>query len=178
MLIPDKWLLLIGTMAYVAALVLTLVRLSNRQAPSHGLNLGLILCGWLMQSAGLWILGVEAGSCPIRNPFEVLQFVSWSIVILYLFTGQVFRLSLFGTGSASLAAIIGFTAFLIVYIGCICLTQSSRHTHFRLYRTYHLPSLSFIIRNFKMDTPSSITFCTGRTNNTAIHILRLIFNRT
>ena len=27
-----------------------------------------------------------------------------------------------------------------------------------------------------MDTPSSITFCTGRTNNTAIHILRLIFD--
>ena len=39
--------------------------------------------------------------------------VSWSIVILYLFTGQVFRLSLFGTGSAALAAIIGFLAFLI-----------------------------------------------------------------
>jgi ABC-type uncharacterized transport system permease subunit len=113
MLIPDKWLLLIGTMAYVAALILTMVRLSNRRAPLHGVNLVLIMCGWLMQSLGLWILGVDAGSCPIRNPFEVLQFVSWSIVILYLFTGQVFRLSLFGTGSAALAAIIGFTAFLI-----------------------------------------------------------------
>jgi ABC-type uncharacterized transport system permease subunit len=72
-----------------------------------------------MQSAGLWILGIEAGSCPIRNPFEVLQFVSWSIVVLYLFTGQVFRLSLFGTGSASLAAIIGFLAFLIPGAGQI-----------------------------------------------------------
>ncbi|MEX0330952.1 MAG: inner membrane protein YpjD [Puniceicoccaceae bacterium] len=113
MLIPDKWLLLIGTMAYVAALILTLVRLSDRRAPMHGFNLVLILCGWLMQTTGLWILGVEAGSCPIRNPFEVLQFISWSIIIIYLFTGQVFRLSLFGTGSASLAAIVGFLAFLI-----------------------------------------------------------------
>jgi ABC-type uncharacterized transport system permease subunit len=111
--VPDQWLLLIGTMAYVAALVLTLVRLSHRREPMHGTNLILILAGWLMQTTGLWIAGMDAQSCPIRNPFEVLQFVSWSVVVLYLFTGQVFRLSLFGTGSASMAAIIGFIAFLL-----------------------------------------------------------------
>ncbi len=113
MLIPDKWLLLIGTMAYVAALILTLIRLSNKRPPLHVVNLVIILVGWVVQSAGLYMLGVHAGSCPIRNPFEVLQFVSWSIVILYIFTGQVFRLSLFGTGSAALAAIISFSAYLI-----------------------------------------------------------------
>ncbi|MEX0321273.1 MAG: inner membrane protein YpjD [Puniceicoccaceae bacterium] len=110
---PENWLLLAGTMAYVAALLLTLFRLGNSREPLHGSNLILILIGWFSQSAGLWILGMEAGSCPIRNTFQVLQFISWSIVILYLFTGQVFRLSLFGTGSASLAAIIGFSAFVI-----------------------------------------------------------------
>lgn len=110
---PAEWLLLIGTFGYVGALGLTLYRLTRRSEPLHGANLVLILVGWLIQSAGLWSLGIEAGSCPVRNPFEVLQFVSWSIVIIYLFTGQVFRLSLFGTGSASLAAIIGFIAFLI-----------------------------------------------------------------
>jgi len=56
---------------------------------------------------------MEAGSCPVRNPFQVLHFVSWSIVLLYLFTGQVFRLSLFGSSSAALAALIGLAAFLI-----------------------------------------------------------------
>lgn len=110
---PEQWLLLIGTLGYVGALVLTLVRLLNRREPLHGINLLLILAGWLVQSSGMWMLGLEAGSCPIRNPFEVLQFVSWSIVILYLFTGQVFRLSLFGTGSGALAAVIAFSAYLI-----------------------------------------------------------------
>ena len=113
MTVPDQWLLLIGTMAYVAALVLTLVRVSHRREPMHGTNLILILAGWLMQTTGMWLAGMEAQSCPIRNPFEVLQFVSWSIVVLYLFTGQVFRLSMFGTGSASLAAVIGILAFLL-----------------------------------------------------------------
>lgn len=109
----EHWLLLIGTLAYVGALILTLVRVLNRREPLHGTNLLLILAGWLVQTSGMWILGLDAGSCPIRNPYEVLQFISWSIIVVYLFTGQVFRLSLFGTGSASLAAIIGFIAFLL-----------------------------------------------------------------
>ena len=113
MTLPDQWLLLGGTMAYVAALVLTIVRLTHRREPMHGVNLIIILCGWLLQTTGLWILGMEASSCPIRNPFEVLQYISWSIVLVYLFTGQVFRLSLFGTGSASLAALIGLAAFIL-----------------------------------------------------------------
>ena len=46
MLIPDKWLLLIGTMAYVAALILTITRLYNRRPPLHGVNLVIILFGW------------------------------------------------------------------------------------------------------------------------------------
>lgn len=110
---PAEWFLFLGTGGYLAALGLSLFRLWWRREPLHGTNFVLILAGWLVQSTGLWMLGMEAESCPIRNPFEVLQFVSWSIVIIYLFTGQVFRLSLFGTGSASLAALIGLVAFLI-----------------------------------------------------------------
>ncbi len=110
---PEKWIVLLGTLLYLAALGLTLGRLVRRREPLHGANFLLILGGWLLQTVGLWMAGMEAGSCPVRNPFQVLHFVSWSIVLLYLFTGQVFRLSLFGSGSASLAALLGLAAFLI-----------------------------------------------------------------
>ena len=113
MLSLDKWLLLTGTLAYMAALITTLIRLARRREPLHGTNLILILGGWLIQTAGLWMIGMTARQCPIRNPFEVFQFVSWSIIILWLFTGQVFRLSLFGAGCATLAAIISFLSFLM-----------------------------------------------------------------
>ena len=107
------WLLVSGSLAYLGALGLTATMVARRQGPRHGFNLILILAGWLLQSSGLWLLGMEAGSCPIRNLFEILQFVSWSIIVLYLFTGQVFRLSLFGTGSATLAALIGLIALFV-----------------------------------------------------------------
>lgn len=109
----EYWLLLGGSVAYLSALALTLALLARRKGPRHGLNLIIILSGWILQSSGLWILGMDAASCPIRNIFEILQFVSWSIIVVYLFTGQVFRLSLFGTGSATLAALIGLWAMLL-----------------------------------------------------------------
>lgn len=109
----ENWLLIGGSLAYLSALGITLSQLARRKGPRHGLNLFIILFGWVLQSSGLWLLGMDAGSCPIRNFFEILQFVSWSIVVVYLFTGQVFRLSLFGTGSATLAALIGLVAIFI-----------------------------------------------------------------
>lgn len=107
------WLLGSGSLAYLCALALTATLVARRKGPRHGLNLLIILAGWILQSSGLWLLGMDAGSCPIRNLFEILQFVSWSIIVLYLFTGQVFRLSLFGTGSATLAALIGLVALFV-----------------------------------------------------------------
>lgn len=107
------WLLVSGSLAYLGALGLTATLVARHKGPRHGLNLLIILAGWILQSSGLWLLGMDAGSCPIRNLFEILQFVSWSIIVLYLFTGQVFRLSLFGTGSATLAALIGLVALFV-----------------------------------------------------------------
>jgi HemX protein len=113
MAIVEQGLLFAGSIAYLSALGLTAARLARRKGPRHGVNLGIILLGWILQSSGLWMLGMQAGSCPIRNFFEILQFVSWSIIVVYLFTGQVFRLSLFGTGSATLAALIGLVALFV-----------------------------------------------------------------
>lgn len=109
----DQLLLLLATIAYVGALWRSSVRLLKQKPPNHSLTFALILTGWLLQSAGLYMRGMEAGSCPIRNMFEILQFVSWSMLLVYLLTGQIFRLSIFGTASASLAALLSAGAFLI-----------------------------------------------------------------
>lgn len=109
----DSHLLLLAAIAYVGAMSLTLWRVLRGHEPARQINYLLILGGWLVQSAGLWMRGMNAGSCPIRNPFEVLSFVSWSVVLVYLATGKVFRLSLFGTGCASLAALLSLAAFLL-----------------------------------------------------------------
>lgn len=111
--ISDNHLLLLAATAYGGAMSLTFWRVSRGHEPARQINYLLILGGWLVQSVGLWMRGLDAGGCPIRNPFEVLSFVSWSVVLVYLATGKVFRLTFFGTGCASLAALLSLTAFLL-----------------------------------------------------------------
>jgi ABC-type uncharacterized transport system permease subunit len=108
-----KLLIAAATLAYGVVLLMTVLRLVDRREPQHRLNLTLILFGWLLQSIGLYFRGLDAGACPVRNAFEILQFVSWSAILLYIFTGQVFRLSLFGTACATLASLLSISAFVV-----------------------------------------------------------------
>lgn len=108
-----KIVLLLGTTIYFLVFIFGVIRLFSTHRPGTQFNFFAILIGALAQTLGLWLRGWEAGQCPIQNPFEVLQFVSWSMILLYLFTGPVFRLSLFGTATATLAAIISAISFAI-----------------------------------------------------------------
>lgn len=72
----------------------------------------IILAAFLFQSVGLHLRGLHVESCPIGNPFEVLQFISWSTVLIYLITGTVFRLSLLGGFSSLMAGLVSLLSFL------------------------------------------------------------------
>lgn len=109
----DTTAFILAAAIYGCVLALTLHRLLRRRSPYSVLNFSLILTGALIQTVGLWIRGVHAGSCPVSNPFEILQFISWSTILLFLFTGPVFRMSCFGTTAASLAALLSLTALAI-----------------------------------------------------------------
>lgn len=114
MILPvDKLLFILATTIYVLVFTWTVRRLLKGQAPNSQWNFILLLTGCTAQSSALWLRGLQIGGCPISNTFEVLQFISWSTVLLYLLTGPAFRMSLFGTASAALATILSFAAFLL-----------------------------------------------------------------
>ena len=51
--------------------------------------------------------------CPLTNLFEVLIFLSWSIVLLYFVVGTAYRLSLLGVFTSPLAFIIQAFALIV-----------------------------------------------------------------
>lgn len=83
-------------------------RRHNRPLLMVGLALGLILQTW-----GLYLRGLEVGGCPLGNPFELVQFVCWSAVVLYFVVGPAFRMSLLGFFSSGLAAVSSIVAMLV-----------------------------------------------------------------
>ena len=87
-----------------------LVARKHRVARANIIVMGL---GFIFQTTFLYFRGEQVGRCPITNLAEVLIFVSWSIVLLYLVVGPAFRLSLLGVFTAPLVFIFHAIALLL-----------------------------------------------------------------
>ncbi len=75
-------------------------------------NLVAILFGFLFQTAFLYLRGQALRRCPLTNLFEVLVFLSWSMVLFYLLIGPAYRLSLLGFFTSPLVFLIQIIALL------------------------------------------------------------------
>jgi ABC-type uncharacterized transport system permease subunit len=69
-----------------------------------------ICVGFLFTTAFLFDRGHQIGRCPITNRFEVLVFMTWSMVLIYLVIGASYRLSLMGAFTAPVASALLFFA--------------------------------------------------------------------
>ncbi|MDF1825088.1 MAG: cytochrome c biogenesis protein CcsA [Verrucomicrobiales bacterium] len=98
----DDLYLIISTLIFFAGFVLAVVSLRGGRQGSARLNIGLAIAGLIFQSLFLKERGEMHGRCPITNGAEVLVFISWSVVIIYLALGRAFRLSLLGVFSMPL----------------------------------------------------------------------------
>src|SRR6266403_5869930 len=63
-----------------------------------------ISAGFLFTTIFLFDRGHAIGRCPITNRFEVLVFMTWSMVLIYLVIGSTYRLSLMGAFTAPVAS--------------------------------------------------------------------------
>jgi HemX protein len=69
-----------------------------------------ICAGFLFTTIFLFDRGHAIGRCPITNRFEVLVFMTWSMVLIYLVIGSSYRLSLMGAFTAPVASALLFIA--------------------------------------------------------------------
>lgn len=108
----DRLLLLAATACFLAGVVRTLLALREGIFRPGPFNFIASACGFLLQSAFLWLRGQAIGRCPITNLFEVFIFLAWSIVLIYMLVGPAYRLSLMGAFTAPLVSAIQIFALL------------------------------------------------------------------
>ncbi|MBL9159419.1 MAG: cytochrome c biogenesis protein CcsA [Verrucomicrobiales bacterium] len=113
----DDLYLILATLAFLGGFVLAAVSWRRESDRPHGLNIPIAITGLVFQSLFLQVRGEMHGRCPITNGAEVLVFVSWSIVILYLALGRAFRLSLLGVFSMPIVFLFQLFAILYLAIG-------------------------------------------------------------
>ncbi|PWU07164.1 MAG: hypothetical protein C5B47_06570 [Verrucomicrobia bacterium] len=98
----DPWLLTGARLCFLASFCHTLFVLKARQfrpSPFDSVSIG---CGFLLLTLWLWSRGKAVQACPITNFHEVLVFLSWATVLIYLIVGPTYRLSLMGAFTSPL----------------------------------------------------------------------------
>lgn len=102
----DRLLLIAATLCFVASFGYTLYALGAGRFKPGRVNLIAILAGFVFLSSFLYLRGKAEGSCPLNSLFDVLIFLSWSLVLIYLLIGPAYRLSLLGAFTAPLAFLL------------------------------------------------------------------------
>jgi len=111
--LPFRELFWVAALGYTGAFGFALHALLRHRRYSRTSMLVLMGASWGVQTYGMSLRGGEIGGCPLGNVFELLQFVAWSLVVLYFLVGPAFRMSLLGFFSAGLAALLSLAALLV-----------------------------------------------------------------
>ena len=111
--LSEQWWLGSATAIFSLIFLIALVTLQKGIRLPHYLTLGTLGFGFIIQTVGLYIRGLQVGACPLGNPFEILHFIAWSIILIYLVVGPVFQVRLLGFFTAGLVALLGLIAFLV-----------------------------------------------------------------
>jgi HemX protein len=102
----DRYLLIISTVCFFAAVLRTGIALQAGAFRPGKFNFLAIGLGFLFQTAFLSIRGHALGRCPLTNLFEVFIFLAWSVATIYMLVGPAYRLSLMGAFTAPLVVLL------------------------------------------------------------------------
>lgn len=109
----ERILLFLATACFLTGFVRTGFALRSGRYHHSRFNLLASLLGFVFQTATLAVRGHQIKHCPLTNQFEMLVFLSWALVFLYLVVGPAFRLSLLGAFTEPLVLVLQTLALVL-----------------------------------------------------------------
>jgi HemX protein len=109
----ERWFLISSTVCFLLGFAYAMFAFGAGIARPSRWNFIVMFCGFILQTGFLHARGQAVGRCPVTNLFEVLIFLSWSLVLLYFVIGGTYRLSLLGTFTAPLVFLLQTVAQLL-----------------------------------------------------------------
>ncbi len=108
----DRLVFAISAFVFLAGFAIALGALVTKRKYPRVFVWTAIVLGFGLLSLGLNLRGIKLQACPLGNPFEVAQFIAWSLVLLFLIVGPAFRLKMLGFFTTGLAAMLTGVPFL------------------------------------------------------------------
>jgi HemX protein len=108
--LTDRQWLWLAAACYLVGFLRGTRSVFRGERPAGATTYGFVAAGYALQYLGLYLRGRAEGDCPLGNIFEILQFIAWSAITLYLVVGVTFRSSLLGYFTAGLGAALTITS--------------------------------------------------------------------
>ena len=106
----DRVWVELALISYLIGSAYSVYSLATNKFLTSRITFWAISAGFLFTTLFLFDRGHAIGRCPITNRFEVLVFMTWSMVLIYLVIGSSYRLSLMGAFTAPVASALLFFA--------------------------------------------------------------------
>jgi ABC-type uncharacterized transport system permease subunit len=110
---PDRGWVMVALLLFLFGFGISAYALAAGKALPRTVNFAALATGFLFQTIFLYNRGHAIGRCPITSLFEVIVFMSWSAVAIYLAIGSTYRLSLLGEFTAPVVAAMLVWALLL-----------------------------------------------------------------
>jgi len=108
----DRLLLGLATLIFLTNLLLVAGELRRGVFRVTRRSMVIMGVGFVVLTAVLYLRGQLQGRCPLTSPFEILVFLSWSVVLWYFVFGPSFRLSLLGIFTTPVVVVLLVIALL------------------------------------------------------------------
>src|SRR4029077_15280140 len=102
----ERCFLIASTFCFLVAVVHTVIELRTGVFRPKLFSFLAIGLGFIFQTAFLWIRGQALGRCPITNLFEVFVFLAWSVALVYMLVGPVYRMAVMGAFTGPLVFLL------------------------------------------------------------------------
>ncbi len=168
--VADRVWIWLATYCFILASAYSAYSLFSGKFMAPRLTFGLVVAGFICQTVFLGVRGHEVGRCPITNFCELLTFLSWSMILIYLVIGSSYRLSLLGVFTTPFASLLSVWALFLPEPSAVPVKHPvnpwlEAHTSFSIvacgaFALAGLAGLMYLIqeRQLKTRRPSSVFF--------------------
>ena len=102
----ERLLLAVATALLLGAVGFTVYLVGAGRDLPHRFNFWMLLGAFGGLSGFLWLRGQEIGRCPLTSLFEVMIFLGWATLLIYLIVGSSYRVSLMGAFAGPMALLL------------------------------------------------------------------------
>ena len=111
--LSEKFLFSIAAILFTVGFLFNYFQIKSKGTYSNTLTYLFLLFGFVLQSIALYLRALVIHACPLGNTFEILQFILWSLILLFLLIRPVIRINALGLFILFIASLVSATSLLI-----------------------------------------------------------------